>query len=142
MKRGVLWIIVGVIVVILLGVSMRSDSSKSATGASESSSTTSTPVAIPAASSTKEFTVTGKNFSFEPAALNVKKGDVVTIHFVNSGGFHDFRIDAFNVATEKLNGGAQTSVTFTADKTGVFEYYCSVGEHRAMGMKGVFTVTE
>ena len=29
---------------------------------------------------------------------------------------------------------------FTADKVGSFEYYCSVGSHRSMGMKGVLKV--
>ena len=29
-----------------------------------------------------------------------------------------------------------TFVEFTVDKTGTFEYYCSVGQHRANGMVG------
>ena len=31
---------------------------------------------------------------------------------------------------------------FTADKAGSFEYYCSVGEHKAMGMVGTLKVEE
>ncbi len=90
----------------------------------------------------KEFTVTGSNFSFSPTALTVKKGDQVKIIFKNVGGTHDFVIDEFSVATKRISGGAEDSVTFTADKTGTFEYYCSVGSHRAMGMKGQLIVTE
>ncbi len=94
------------------------------------------------ASGVKEFTVTGTSFSFAPSSMTVKKGDKVKITFVNASGFHDFRLDEFKVATPKINGGEQAVVEFTADKIGTFEYYCSVGEHRAMGMKGTLTVTE
>jgi plastocyanin len=88
----------------------------------------------------KEFTVTGSNFAFAPSTLAVNKGDTVTIHFKNSGGFHDFKIDELGVATPRINGGQNADVTFVATTTGTFEYYCSVGTHRQMGMKGTLTV--
>jgi plastocyanin len=88
----------------------------------------------------KEFIVTAQNFSFAPSTLTVQKGDTVKITLNNTEGFHDFRIDEFNVATKKISGGTQDSVQFVADKTGTFEYYCSVGNHRAMGMKGTLVV--
>jgi plastocyanin len=90
----------------------------------------------------KEFTVTGGNFEFTPATMEVKKGDTVRITFVNVEGFHDFVIDEFDVATKQIQGGAEEVVEFVADETGSFEYYCSVGKHREMGMKGTLTVTE
>ena len=88
----------------------------------------------------KEVTVVGNNFSFAPAVIKVKKGDTVKVTFTNSGGFHDFKIDEFGVATKKINDGASEVVTFVADKAGSFEYYCSVGTHRQMGMKGTLIV--
>lgn len=90
----------------------------------------------------KEFTVTGKNFSFSPTILSVKKDDRVKITFKNTGGFHDFRIDEFSVASKQFRGGQEEVLEFVADKVGSFEYYCSVGAHRATGMKGTLTVTE
>ncbi len=84
----------------------------------------------------KEFTVTGSNFSFSLKEMKVAKGDKVRITFKNAEGFHDFRIAEFNVATKQLKAGAEETVEFVADKTGTFEYYCSVGQHRAMGMHG------
>ncbi len=96
--------------------------------------------AVPAPTAVKEFTVSGANFSFTPAAMAVKKGDQVKITFKNVEGLHDWRLDEFNVATKRLNSGEEETVTFTADKAGNFEYYCSVGNHRALGMKGVLTV--
>ncbi len=88
----------------------------------------------------KTFTVSGSNFAFAPSSITVNKGDKVKIIFNNSGGFHDLKIDEFNVATAKINGGASETVEFVADKAGSFEYYCSVGTHRAMGMKGTLIV--
>jgi nitrosocyanin len=91
-------------------------------------------------SEVKEFTVTGKNFSFSPSLITVKKGDKVKITFQNSEGFHDFVIDEFGAATKQTKAPTTEVIEFTADKVGSFEYYCSVGTHRAMGMKGVLKV--
>ena len=90
---------------------------------------------------TDSFTVTGSNYAMTPKTLTAKKGDTVKITFTNAGGMHDFVIDEFNVRTNRIQGGASQTVTFVADKTGSFQYYCSVGQHRAMGMWGTLTVT-
>ncbi len=90
----------------------------------------------------KEFVVEGKNMSFTPAVLNVKKGDLVKITFKNTQGFHDFKIDEFGAATKQIKSPDTEVLEFTADKVGSFEYYCSVGSHRSMGMVGILNVTE
>lgn len=105
------------------------------------STSTSTPSTGTQNGAVKEFTVTGKNFSFIPAAMSVKRGDRVRITFVNESGTHDLRVDGYNVGTKVIQGGASETFEFVADKTGSFEYYCSVGQHREMGMKGTLTVT-
>jgi plastocyanin len=104
-----------------------------------SPSVSGSPVASPTGT-VKEFTVTGSNFKFSPATIAVKKGDTVKVTFVNSAGMHDWKIDEFNAVTKVLQSGQQETVQFVADKTGSFEYYCSVGNHRQMGMKGMLTV--
>ena len=88
----------------------------------------------------KEFTVIGANFSFTPSSITVNKGDKVKITLKNSGGFHDLLIEGYDVGTPKIQAGAESSFEFVADKAGTFEYYCSVGNHRAEGMRGTFTV--
>jgi nitrosocyanin len=100
---------------------------------------TPTPTA-PDQAAVKAFTVQGSNFAFAPSTLTVNKGDKVKITFQNSGGSHNFVIDELNVKTAILPSGQSATVEFTADKTGTFEYYCSVGSHRAMGMKGSLIV--
>lgn len=88
----------------------------------------------------KTFNLTGGNFYFTPNKLTVNKGDTVTIIFTSNGGIHDFVIDEFNAKTHIVNTGKSDSVTFVADKTGTFQFYCSVGQHRQLGMVGTLTV--
>jgi plastocyanin len=83
-----------------------------------------------------EVTVKGQNYSFAPNVINVKKGDTVKVTFMNTGGFHDFVVDEFNAKTKTIKDGESDTVQFVADKAGTFEFYCSVGQHRQMGMKG------
>jgi plastocyanin len=86
------------------------------------------------------FDIKGTNYAFDMTELTVTEGDTVTINFESSDGFHDWVIDEFDAATEQVRPGTPTSVTFVADQPGTFEYYCSVGNHRAQGMVGTLTV--
>lgn len=90
----------------------------------------------------KSFTVTGKNFAFSPTTMTVNKGDRVRVTLNDIDGNHDFVIDEFNAKTKVLKSGESETIEFIADKAGTFEYYCSVGTHRQMGMKGTLTVVE
>lgn len=86
-------------------------------------------------------TVEGGEFYFKPNEIRVKQGEKVTITLNNAGKMpHDFVIDEFNVQSQQITGGQTTTVTFTPDKKGSFEFYCSVGTHRQMGMKGTLIV--
>ena len=85
----------------------------------------------------RTFNVSAENFSFSVNEMKVKQGDTVKIVFTNNNGFHDWVLDEFTGAKTKTIGeGKSETVQFVADKKGTFEYYCSVGSHRAMGMKG------
>ena len=86
--------------------------------------------------------VSAKNFTFSPAEIKVKKGNTVKIVLNAESGTHDWVVDEFNARTTVVNAGETTEVTFVADQTGKFEYYCSVGNHRQMGMVGTLIVTE
>ena len=94
----------------------------------------------PVPAKTVSIDVTAKNFSFDRAEIRVKKGDTVTVRVTNAEGFHDWVIDEFNAKTPRLSAGGEAAVTFVADKAGTFEYYCSVGSHRQMGMVGKLIV--
>lgn len=88
----------------------------------------------------REFVVEGGMFYFAPEMMEVNKGDTVRIVFKNAEGKHDWVIDEFNARTAILDAGEEETIEFVADQTGSFEYYCSVGSHRAQGMKGTLTV--
>ena len=89
---------------------------------------------------TRTFIIKGQNFSFDTKEMSVNKGDTVVINFSSVDGMHDWVIDEFAARTPQIKSGETAKVTFVADKTGTFEYYCSIGQHRAMGMKGKLIV--
>lgn len=95
---------------------------------------------IPANGIVKEFTVTGGNFKFDPSEIRVNAGDTVKITFTNAEGFHDLVINEFSAKTAQIKSGESETIEFVADKVGTFEYYCSVGSHRAQGMVGKLIV--
>lgn len=88
----------------------------------------------------KQFTVLSKGLNFTPSEIKIKKGDKVKITYKNTLEKHNFTLDEFNVKTKLLGIGEQDSVEFSADKTGEFEYFCSVPGHRQAGMKGKLIV--
>ena len=96
--------------------------------------------AAPHQPTTLTFDINGGSFFFVPNEIHVKKGDTVKINFTNVGGFHDFTLDEFNVKIGPTQGGETKSAQFVADKTGTFEFYCSVGKHRQLGQKGTLYV--
>lgn len=132
---------IAVIVLIVLAVAavlVFGTSKKAEAPVGESSNGEMEGIVSPAA--VKEFVVLGKNFSFEPPLITVKRGDKVKITFKNENGFHDFVIDEFGAGTKQSQAPSTEILEFTADKVGNFEYYCSVGSHRQMGMKGTLRV--
>lgn len=88
----------------------------------------------------KTFTIEGSSFKFSPNTITVNEGDMVKITFKNVQGFHDFVLDEFNVKSKTIPANQTDEVQFVASKKGTFEFYCSVGNHRAMGMVGKLTV--
>lgn len=89
----------------------------------------------------RPFTVTGDtSFRFNPNEIRVKQGETVQITFKNAGGMHDWRLDEFSAKTKILQAGEEETISFVASRKGSFEYYCSVGNHRQMGMVGTLIV--
>ncbi len=107
------------------------------TNASTTTTTaTSTDKNVAMKAETRTFTVTADNFSYDLKEIKVSQGETVVIKFKNSEGFHDWVVDEFKARTKQIGEGQSETITFLADKKGTFEYYCSVGKHRQMGMKG------
>jgi len=62
---------------------------------------------------------------FEPATLFIREGDEVVIHLRSGDVFHRFYIPAFSVGPVGIEPGHTVTVRFTADRSGVFQYYCT-----------------
>ncbi len=66
--------------------------------------------------------------TLHPTSFEVQKGDTVTIHITNieqtTDELHGLGINGYNINLV-IDPGETKHVTFTADKTGVFAYYCT-----------------
>ena len=80
------------------------------------------------------------SFYYKPNVMKVKKGETVRIVMNSVSMMHDFNIDELGVKLPIVKDGDSDVVEFVAGEVGTFEYYCSVGEHRANGQVGMITV--
>ena len=90
----------------------------------------------------KEITVENDGLSYIPDEIRVNEGDTIRLTFENTGGFHDWVLDEFDAATSQSSGPDSQTIEFVADAAGEYEFYCSVGNHRARGMWGNFIVVD
>lgn len=85
-----------------------------------------TPAPTPAPTpSVKEFTMTAKQWSFEPSTITVNKGDTVELTIKSIDVTHGFALPEFGI-NKNLKPGETVNVEFVADKTGTFSFFCSV----------------
>jgi len=88
----------------------------------------------------KTFTLEAGSFYYQPNVVTVNQGDKVKIVINSVDMQHAFVIDELNIASAIAKSGESTTVEFTADTAGEFQFYCSVGTHRAQGMVGTLIV--
>jgi plastocyanin len=90
----------------------------------------------------QDFVVRGQDsFTFDPATLTATVGQTVNVTLDNVGVLeHNFVIDELNVRLGPIQGGQQSSGSFTPDAAGSYTYYCDVPGHREAGMVGTLTV--
>lgn len=73
----------------------------------------------------KEFTITARQWDFEPSTITVDKGDKVRIEITSTDVTPGFLLPAFDI-NEKLEYNQAVIVEFVADKTGEFPFRCNV----------------
>jgi nitrosocyanin len=113
-----------------------SDGTPAVAGASDTGSLVNT------ANGVTTVTMEAGSFYFKPNQITVKKGDKVKVVITSHDMMHNFNIDELKVKSPLVKAGETSTVEFTADKVGNFQFYCSVGQHRAHGQVGTLTVTE
>ena len=91
---------------------------------------------------TKEIVIEASEYKFTPSQITVKKGETVKITLKNTGKMtHDWVV-------EKLGGASidptlpqgTNSITITPSQKGTFTTYCSINNHRSLGMVGKLIV--
>ena len=73
----------------------------------------------------KEFTIVASQFKFEPSTITVNKGDHVRLKIKSVDVTHGIDIEGYEINRE-LKPGQEVVIDFIADKSGDFEFYCSV----------------
>ncbi len=91
---------------------------------------------------TESIAVEAGSFYYKPNLIRVKKGVKVKLTLNAVSLMHDFNIDELGVKVPVTKSGSSSTVEFTASKVGEFEFYCSIGQHRANGQVGKLIVTE
>jgi cytochrome c oxidase subunit 2 len=89
-----------------------------------------------------EFTMTAKNYEFDPGVITVKKGEKVRLFITATDRDHGIKIQGYDI-DQMLKKGSTATIEFTASKAGTFEFkcsvYCGMGHHK---MKGKLVVEE
>ncbi len=84
------------------------------------------PLPLPAAAAqARTIDVDAREFAFEPAQIQVQKGDTVTIHLQSLDAAHGLFIDGYGVDLH-AEPGKSADVTFVADQPGKFKIRCSI----------------
>jgi len=92
-------------------------------------------------SETKEIQVTASEYFFLPSTIKVDKGDTLTLTLRNAGKMsHNLVFEALGIATKTVQKGQSDTIEFTASEAGTFSFYCSIGNHRDLGMEGSLEV--
>lgn len=133
--------IVVAIVVLVIGIMMMKNQSNSQVAQAPAVAKTS-PAVAGMESTAQNVNVEAGSFYYKPNEIRVKKGQTVKITMNSVSMMHDFVIDELNVKMPIVKNGETGTVEFVADTVGTFEYYCSVGQHRANGQVGKLIVEE
>ncbi len=85
----------------------------------------------------REFTVTAKQWKFEPSTIEVNQGDLVRLGVTSIDVTHGISIPGYGI-NERLSPGQTVNIEFVADRKGTFPFACSVScgvGHSGMGGK-------
>ena len=93
------------------------------------------------AKSGEEVSLTAYSMGFDPAVIMAEKGSPVVLNVTNKDITHAFDIEEFGVHYI-LKGGNTMMVMFTPNKTGEFEFHCSIPGHTEAGMKGRLIIVD
>lgn len=133
---------IGIIIVVLLVAAggyffLRTNYRASAPALTPAPTVATSPATQAPTSGVTEISVSGTEFKFSPAVINVKVGERVKITFRNIGKApHNLALEGLDVTTKTIGTGQTDVVEFTASSAGTYNFFCSVPGHRIDGMEG------
>ncbi len=123
-------------------------------GACSGSSGPAGPTTTPASPASGEITIVSHEWGFEPDAIILQLGQEITLTLENNGDIlHNLNVDGLEVDVieeistggfsgddDKLFVGADSDdvglIRFVPLDAGEYEFYCTIGNHRQLGMEG------
>lgn len=89
-----------------------------------------------------DYELTMSNYEFSTELIEVEAGQKIRIKLMVESGMHDFVIDELDVQSQTLTQGNEQviEIDIPEDAEGDYEFYCSIENHRALGMEGVLRV--
>lgn len=88
----------------------------------------------------REVSVIADEFSFEPNQLELIVGEPVNLTIRNDGAAsHDFVVEELGVRIV-VSSGDEATAGFVPERTGTFDFSCTVPGHAGAGMVGTLTV--
>jgi len=118
----------------------------------------SAPSGTPVAPANGALTVRAAEWGFKPPNIILQPGQQVRLTFANDGAIlHDLKIDALDatgVTSQSAGGpsgdqgelfvaanpGKTGTLVFTPSEFGTFDFYCTIPQHRQLGMEGTMIV--
>jgi plastocyanin len=138
-RFAALFVIAVAVAVPIAGCGGGDDNSTSA----ETAGSTQASTAGGAAGGGQTVHMTAADFKFDPSDPTVKSGDV-TFNLTNDGQeTHSLEIEDVNGQDQEIEGDVSPGQSGTLKVNlppGKYEFYCPVGNHKEMGMKGEITV--
>ena len=83
-------------------------------------------------------------YKFRPASFTAKVGETLNVTIKGAVGnqySHTFVIDALSLKIGPAASGQAMSKMIVAEKSGTYQFYCDVGNHRQLGMTGTLTIS-
>lgn len=89
----------------------------------------------------REVAVSGDQFAFSPARIEVQRDDLVRVTFSARDLAHSFTIDAPYRISKRAGAGQSVVFEFRADEAGRFPFYCNLTQdERCKKMRGELVV--
>lgn len=111
----------------------------------DSSTVLTSPVNPDGNTETVDYAIEMDSYSFSPAVIEASPGETIKIQVSTISGGHDFRIDELSLESSFLTTGEQETLEITIPDDmapGDYDFHCTVGSHRSLGMEGVLRITE